>query len=144
MQLLGKLELDLENPKAAEPWLRQAVKLIPHERDVVYAYARCLAQLGRDAEAKDWQDRVLVIDRHRARLRELVKVINARPDDPAPRLETGRIFLDVGNEREGLRWLHSALHVAPRHAPTHAALAEYYRRHGDAGRAAEHDKLALP
>jgi tetratricopeptide (TPR) repeat protein len=41
-------------------------------------------------------------------------------------------------------WLQSALRVDPRHAPTHAALADYYRRQGDAARAAAHDKLAQP
>jgi tetratricopeptide (TPR) repeat protein len=144
MLLLGRLELDLENATAAEPWLRQAVELIPYERDVLHAYVRCLAQLNRDDEAKKWQERLLHVDRQRARLRDLVRIINARPGDPAPRHEAGTIFLDVGHDHEGVRWLESALRVDPGHAPSHAALADYYRRQGDTARAAEHEKLAGP
>jgi tetratricopeptide (TPR) repeat protein len=142
--LLGRLELDLANAAAAEPWLRQAVELIPYERDVLHAYVRCLAQLGRDKEAKTWQERLLHVDRQRARLRDLVRIINARPADPAPRHEAGTIFLDVGHDHEGVRWLESALRVDPTHGATHAALAEYYRRQGDEARAEEHEKLAAP
>lgn len=58
----GQLDLDLGNPAAAEPRLRRAVALEPNRRDPNLALARCLRLAGKDAEAKEFQDRVTQID----------------------------------------------------------------------------------
>jgi hypothetical protein len=49
--------------------------------------------------------------------------------------------LRIGRTDEGLRWLHGALRATGDHRPTHAALAEHYRRNGDP-RAEEHARRA--
>ena len=62
--------------------------------------------------------------------------------DPALHVETARIMQTVGQDDLSLAWLLSALKQDASFAPAHAALAEYYERHGDAGQAAEHRRLA--
>ena len=63
---------------------------------------------------------------------------------PAPRLAAalgvGEIFLKLGNEKEGLRWLYSALQQDPGHRPTHQALRDHFRSKGQPERAAAHEK----
>ena len=64
------------------------------------------------------------------------------PQDPELHCELGRLLLRTGQRDEGLRWLHSALRVSPRHRATHRALVDYYQRKGDKQRAEIHRKLA--
>jgi Tfp pilus assembly protein PilF len=52
------------------------------------------------------------------------------------------ISLRAGAAEEGLRWLNSALKEDPHYAPAHKALADYYQRHGDFNRAAQHRQKA--
>jgi Tfp pilus assembly protein PilF len=52
------------------------------------------------------------------------------------------ISLRAGAAKEGLRWLQSALHENPRHVGAHKALASYYQKIGEAGRALQHQDLA--
>src|SRR4029077_11090262 len=76
------------------------------------------------------------------RLEGLTKQVARTPRDPQPRYETGVIFLENGQEKEGLRWLESALREAPRHRPTCLTLANYYARKGDPARADLYRRLA--
>ena len=64
------------------------------------------------------------------RLSELTKQIADAPGDANLRYEAGMIFLNNGQDGEGLRWLASALKENPSHRPTHQALADYYERTG--------------
>jgi len=68
----GQLELDLGDAVAAEPWLRRALVLAPGKREPNLALARCLHLLGKDAEAKPYQDRVAQIDAVLNPLKEFV------------------------------------------------------------------------
>ena len=77
------------------------------------------------------------------RLETLTRQIAQAPNDPDLRCEAGLIFLNNGQEVEGLRWLASALKENPHHGPSHRALADYYERAGDTTRAAEHRRLGL-
>jgi Tfp pilus assembly protein PilF len=52
------------------------------------------------------------------------------------------IFLKNGQDKEGLRWLASALQEDPAHRPTCQALADYYSRQGDAEAAERFRRLA--
>ena len=64
------------------------------------------------------------------------------PHDPEPRREIGVLYLGLGEDDQGLRWLSSALEEDPRHGPTHAALADYFERVGKKDEAASHRRLA--
>lgn len=124
----GLVELDASRPEAALPWLRQAVALTPGDPDVVYQFAKCLGQCGKEDEAKVWRERQ---ERAAADLREMaetVKAIVKEPRNPDLRYKAGSLMLRNGHEAEGVRWLHAALAEDPNHRPARAALDEYYKK----------------
>lgn len=139
----GRLALEYESPAAAEPWLRVAVKLAPHETDLNYSFYQCLERQGKDAEADQVLARLKQVEIDLARVAGLSRDIGRNPHDAALRYEAGLILLRNGLESEGVRWLESALAEDPRHAPTHEALAAYFERSGNLPLAQEHRRLAL-
>lgn len=124
----GKLAVDAGEAAAGEHWLRQSLAVAPFERETVYSLFRCLQFLNRPNEAKEMQDRIDRIDADRKRLDQLKSAVLASPHDPGPRSEMGRILLRNGQDKEGLRWLQSALAEDPRHGPSREALAEHGRK----------------
>jgi tetratricopeptide (TPR) repeat protein len=134
----GGAAMDLDRLSAAEESFRKALAADPFDDPTCYKLAACLRRLGRAAEADELQERGRRIEEDVSRLRFLTEEVGRRPSDPAPRCEAGVICMRNGQEREGLRWLLGALQCDPNHAPTHAALADYYERHGDEKAAAEH------
>jgi tetratricopeptide (TPR) repeat protein len=138
----GRLALKEGRDADAERWLRRALKVAPHDYLSHYHLARCLQDQGKSDEARSHWQRAARIEKDAKRLEKLLPEMGRRPRDPAPRLQIGLLCLRNGREDEALRWLHGALQVAPRHAPTHQALADYYERHGDTTRAAEHRRQA--
>jgi tetratricopeptide (TPR) repeat protein len=148
MTLRGKLAMRQLEPAAAERWLRKAVELNPGDRDAVYSLSLCLRQQGdkdKKEEAALWFDRFKLIESEQSRLNGLTNQIMASPHAPAPRCEAGELFLKIGNEKEGLRWLESALQQDPRHQQTHRVLRDYFRAKGQPDRAQVHERaLAKP
>jgi tetratricopeptide (TPR) repeat protein len=143
LTLYGKLALRELNPAGAESWLRKAVELEPGDRDSVYSLALCLQQQrdeGKKTEAATWFQQVKLIESQQSRLADVTAQILSAPHDPLPRLRAGEIFLTLGNDREGLRWLYSALQQDPNHQPTHRLLRDHFRRKGQPERAAVHEK----
>jgi len=138
LQLLGKIELAEGKTKEAAVLLRKAADLAPFEPDVLYNLLRCLKQEGNDAAVADCERRLKKCNADLATLRELTRQVQMRPLDPEPRRLTGRVYLDNKQDKEGERWLLSALQVSPTHHATHRDLAEYYARIGEPGRAEEH------
>jgi Flp pilus assembly protein TadD len=67
-----------------------------------------------------------------------------RPRDAALLADMGLALLRLGHERGAERCLLQALHLNPRDATVHAALAAFYDRTGDRQRAARHRALAVP
>jgi tetratricopeptide (TPR) repeat protein len=134
----GRLALQLDLPAEAEEWLLKALRLAPQDREVLYTLYQCLQARGKTEEAKEYKARLDETEAQLSRLADLTKRITAAPHDADLRCEAGRIFLKSGQDREGLRWLASALQENPRHAATHATLAAYYERHGRPDLAAQH------
>jgi tetratricopeptide (TPR) repeat protein len=140
----GLIEFENGRPKEAEIWLRKSVSLAPYDRDTVYTFSRCLQQCGKTAEAKQYAKKLEEIDAQIARLDDILLKMSKAPQDASLRHEAGMIFLQSGQEKEGLRWLQSALQVDPLYAPTHLALAAYFDKVGDRAQAAQHRRLAAP
>ncbi len=138
----GRLALETGQPGEAEHWLNKAVAAAPYERETVYALYLCLQQLGKPVEAKECLARLDAIETQLKRLRELTRKIAETPHDPALRYEAGVIFLRTGQDKEGVRWLMSALQEDPQHSLTHQALADYYQRAGDPEQADWHRRQA--
>jgi predicted Zn-dependent protease len=137
----GRLAMQYESPTEAERWLRQAVAQRPPEHEALYRLFQCLQRMGKQKEAAEIQATLKAIESDLTELRETIRQIATTPHDPEPRCRAGAILLRNGKDKEGLRWLASALVEDPRHSATHRALAEYYERTGDAKRAAHHRRL---
>jgi tetratricopeptide (TPR) repeat protein len=138
----GKLALETGRPREAERWFRESVALRADDREALYGLVQCLEQLGEEEEAREGAERLKRLEADLARLSTLVAAVGRSPNDPGLRCEAGRICLRYGKDADGLHWLSSALDVAPGHAPTHAALADYYERQGRSDQAAMHRRLS--
>jgi predicted Zn-dependent protease len=138
----GRLALAEGQPEEAARLLGKASRLAPFERSVVYQYCRCLERLGRLAETRDMRQRLRQIEQDLRTLEDVHRQVHRDPQDPGPRSRVGLILLRNRQDKEGLRWLDSALRLDPLHRPSHEALAEYYLRQGDDERATYHRRQA--
>jgi predicted Zn-dependent protease len=121
----GKIALDAGSPQDAEQWLRRAAGVAPFERETLYTLCRCLTANGHTREAEECRARIRRVDEDRKRLDELRTAILTAPHDASLRCEMGRILLRNGQDKEGVRWLESALREDRNYAPALQALAEY-------------------
>jgi tetratricopeptide (TPR) repeat protein len=138
----GRVAMEMGQLLEAEEWLRKASAASPNHQEITFTLYQCLQARGKTTEAREVLSRIEKINASLERLGDLTRKIAALPNDPELRYEAGMIFLNSGQDVEGLRWLASALKEDPRHGPTHRALADYYERTGDAARAAQHRRLA--
>jgi tetratricopeptide (TPR) repeat protein len=141
----GKVELSSRHARAAERYLRKALKRTPLDPEARYALYQALQlQPNRQQEAQQELARWKHDRRTRDRLTRLLRTeLHRSPNDPDLAREAGELLLGQGEEQRGLFWLQRALSLDPRHAASHRALIAYYERTGNAARAAEHrEKLA--
>jgi tetratricopeptide (TPR) repeat protein len=138
----GRVALQAYRLAEAEESLRRAVTLDPLDGQACYQLSLCLRAQGHAQEAQDYLAKSKALEDAVRRLHDARLKLSQAPEDPAPRCEMGLVMLEVGMEEDGLRWLGSALREDPNHGPTHQALARYYEKHGDAGRAAYHRQRA--
>jgi len=140
--LRGKAALQRGDFAGAEPWLRKVVERAPDEVEALHGLIQCLRALGRDAEVEPLAQRLEQLRRDLERLDKLIRLVGRRPDEVALRHEAGVIALRIGQTEEALRWLESALQCPGDQRPTHAVLAEHYRRQGDTELAEFHKREA--
>jgi predicted Zn-dependent protease len=140
----GKLELTAERPHEAEKWLRRAAAVSFPSRELLYVMAETLEHTQKLAEAKEWRQKLQQFVAMQKELTILTAAIHQNPRDPAPRTKAGRLILEVGNEREAIRWLESALREDPDHFEAHRLLAEVFRKQGLTERAEFHQRRAAP
>jgi tetratricopeptide (TPR) repeat protein len=138
----GRLALDEQATEEGITLLRRAIALAPYLRDANYTLYLELTKQGRIAEAEVCQERMKQAKKARDELAHLTQQLGAAPDDADLRCRIAQIFLNYGDGEEGVRWLLTTLQNHPRHAPSHRVLAEYYQKHGQNDRAAEHRRLA--
>ena len=133
----GRLEMMRGNAVAAEPWLRKALRIKPHDKEAHWNLFRSLqAQPDRQQEAEKEQERWDQESKKLDRLTSLLrKYLAGNPNDPDLACEAGKLLLEIGEEQRGLFWLHRALAVNPRHAPSNQALDAYYERTNQKGKA---------
>jgi len=133
----GKLEMMRGDAVGAEPWLRKALRIRPHDKEAHWNLFQCLrAQPNRGEEAEKEQERWDQVSKKLDRLTSLLrKYLAANPNDPDLACEAGKLLLELGEEQRGLSWLHRALAVNPRHAPSNQALEAYYERTNQKGKA---------
>ncbi len=139
----GKLALDEGQVDEAERFFRAAVQRAPYDALANYNLYVCLQRSGKKEEARALASKREQIERDMNRMDELSREVALKPHDASLRCEAGTILLRNGLKEEGQRWLLSALRENPYHAPTHAALGEYYEKEGNNSRAAFHRRIAM-
>jgi tetratricopeptide (TPR) repeat protein len=132
----GRIALDAGSPRDAEQWLRKAARLTPFERGTLYSLYRCLTANGHTREAEECLAGIRRIDEDRKRLDELRTAVMAAPHDASLRCEMGLILLRNGQDKEGVRWLESALREDPGCAAARQALEDHNRRSAEGGTSA--------
>lgn len=125
----GKLELQENDPGAAERLLRRALQRQPNDLAIHYALYRSLLLQGHETEAARHKQRHDEIQKDLNTLNQLLRYSSDEQlRQPATATEVGRLLLRLGQEQMGLRWLHSVLASDSGFAPARAALAEYHTR----------------
>jgi tetratricopeptide (TPR) repeat protein len=142
---LAKLEMDANHPEKAEPWLRHALEVDSTDTEVEFNLVACLQQAGRESEARVLQEKR---EKDAARQQKVNRLIQKEAEnprgDPEALYEIGALFLETGDARVGLYWLHRALQRSPEHQATHKLLAEFYEKKGEKEKAAEHRRHLQP
>lgn len=135
----GKLELTCGNHAEAEPWLRKALQIKPHDVEARYSLYRSLqAQAERQQEAECQRLRWDQEREKQERLTSLLRTdLAAHPNDVELAREAGELFLEQGEDKRGLFWLYRALSLNPLHVPSRRALLAYFERTNQPDKAAE-------
>jgi Flp pilus assembly protein TadD len=125
----GQLALREGRLAEAEPLLRRALRVAANDYQASWSLAHALRQQGKTAEAKQETERANELKDRTARLGEILqRRMPSNPTDPALHAELGVLLLELGHEKVGESWLHSALRLDPHCAKAQAALAEKQRR----------------
>jgi tetratricopeptide (TPR) repeat protein len=134
----GRVALRRGQPAEAERWLRRAWSAAPGDRDAGYLLLVSLDAQGRDDPALRRQ----VEDDERT-LGALRYKMRAGARDPAVLCAVGRYMLRTSQDDQTPGWFFRALAEDPRHPAAHAALADYFAKHGQPARADRHRRQAV-
>jgi tetratricopeptide (TPR) repeat protein len=131
---LAKVEMAAQNFRAAEEWLRKALKEDEADVEGLWILHNCLQFQGRKKEAEE----VLEIRKKKAELLKDVNDLlreegNHPKPDPDRFHKLGVLLIQVGRAKVGLTWLDKALKINPEHQPAHRDLAEFFERRGNPG-----------
>jgi tetratricopeptide (TPR) repeat protein len=137
----GRLAQEEDASELAMNLLRRAVALAPYLIEANHALYQCLNRQGQKAEAEECLARIRQAKENREQLTVLTRRLRQTPDDADLRCQVAQLFLQLGQEEEGVRWLHMTLQSRPRHAPSHLALANYYDKIGQTSLGAQHRRL---
>jgi Tfp pilus assembly protein PilF len=140
----GRIELRVNRPDAAEPFLARAVQAAPWHREAHRLHLAALTDLGRTADADRCRDRIAQLTAEDGQGGKLMLRAHDNPGDVAVRWELWVWSDRNGNPAEGRTWLWDLLRTDPGHAGAHAALAAYFETAGQPRRAALHREKARP
>jgi tetratricopeptide (TPR) repeat protein len=128
------------NLTESERWLRRLLKVDPAHVQGHYSLSLVLARLERPAaEIQAQKDILARIAADYRRLQELAgQRLERSSQDASTTSEVGEIFLRLGQQRQGVEWLHKALNLDPNCLRAHRALIKHYEATGQQDKAAEH------
>jgi len=139
----GRVALCQGRTADAEQSLARAASLAPWHREAHRHWHGCLETLGKSSLATQCQTHLNELQASDSQAGRISLRYRSTPRDATVRFEVALWALRNGHEPEGLRWLFSTLLIDPRHAPAHAALADYFERTGQPRRSALHRRLGL-
>src|SRR5262249_34394955 len=123
--------------------LTRALELRPFDLDIHFNLYRYYRRLGKKAQTDFHRLKYEALRKNTNQINHLlVQKIPAAPKDPALLTEVGTLFLAVGEEPRGIDWLKRALTADPNYRAAHAALADYYEKAQQPGKATEHRALS--
>jgi predicted Zn-dependent protease len=139
----ARLALQLGEPARAEGWLRKAAELAPWEYEVQYALLQSLRQQGKLTEADQVEKTVRRLEETSHRLHELNEKLKKEPYNLANHCAIARVLLEVGNHKEAVRWLQTALKIDSHQPLANQLLADYFEKTGEPRKAARYREAAL-
>jgi Flp pilus assembly protein TadD len=122
--------------------LQQAMALTPRDPEILHLLSLALRQLNRKAEADQFDQQFHKLLDQAEQMEQVRRKIQSQPEDASLRYQAGKLSLEIGQEKEALHWFQSVLWIEPDHRPTHLALADYWKNHGQDRRAAYHLRRA--
>jgi Tfp pilus assembly protein PilF len=122
--------------------LRRAFQLEPRSYSIGFSLFNELTAQGHRAEAREIWNRIESSKRRDERVKKILEQLGKDGRNVALRHELATLFLSGGNESTAFRLFGSVLQIDPGYKPTHTALADYYRRQGNAEAAAFHQRQA--
>jgi len=140
--LLERGKVVLDNPAAAEPWLRRAAERAPGDYQAQYTLFLCLQRKGDEAGAREVKKKVDQLSAGRKLMSDFSEQLKRNPYDLQVRCDLAKLFLDQGDQKEGVRWLKEALKMDPTHRLANKLLADYYEQSGQPGLAAPYRQRA--
>lgn len=138
------IEADAGRPVEALSWARRAEVSLPDEPELHYRLGALFNRLGQPDSAAPHLARSELLGESYRKTGEWARQLLDDPSKTELRYQIGAELLRVGRDEAAVAWLSSALFEKPDHKPSHLALASYYRKIGDAPRAAEHERLGGP
>jgi Tfp pilus assembly protein PilF len=139
----GRLALQMGETDRAESWLRKAAELAPWEYEVQYTLLQCLRQQGKLTDADQVEKTVRRLEDASHRLHEANEKLKKEPYNLSHHCAIARIFLEVGNHKEAVRWLQTALKIDSHQPLANLLLADYYDKSGEPGKADRYRKAAI-
>jgi tetratricopeptide (TPR) repeat protein len=141
----GRLALHAGQLAEAERWLRRAADAAPrYDGAALRVLGRCLEAAHKTEEARRCRDELGRREGDVLRLERLTLRANREPHDVALRYEVALGLMGLGREQDGVGALLFVVEQEPHFGPAQAALAEYFERTGQPGRAARHRRASLP
>jgi tetratricopeptide (TPR) repeat protein len=123
----GELAMRANDLARAHDCLERVVELTPYNPQMHTSLALCLQQRGDEDGAKKHRAKAEALREQQKKVRELSDQIMHSRRDPDLRCRLGELLLDMGNEREGMRWLQSALREDAQHERTQQVIEKYQR-----------------
>ncbi len=117
-----------------EPWLRQALRVAPHDSQAHFLMAQYLDKKGRHAEADKHRTTWQALKEKQKELDKVGQELARTPDDSALRCRAAELLLQLGQEADGLRWLDRIAQDDPQYVPPATTVKElqtYYERSKD-------------
>jgi tetratricopeptide (TPR) repeat protein len=135
----GRLALHAGELAEAEKWLRQAASAAPHyDGEARRVLCRCLEAAQKTEDARRCLDDLRQQEADVVAMERLILQANRDPNDVALRYEIAVGLRRIGREQDAMGALLLVVEQDPRHGPAHQALADYFERAGQPGRAARH------
>jgi tetratricopeptide (TPR) repeat protein len=110
----------------------------PYDHQIRSSYSQALKLAGDAARAGSESELAARLRKDHDEIEQLQYNLLKDPYDLGSRSAVARWLLEHGQADEGLKWTKEIFRTNPDHPPTHRALADYYERHGDPGRANYH------